>query len=61
MARKEKRTSKTIKGFAATRKRRGIIDQAASDVERGLEDTDCRGTKAAKPHCPPAPKIKKKR
>ena len=42
MATPQKRTSKTITGFAATRGRRDIIKQAASDLERGLEDTDQR-------------------
>ena len=37
--RTQKRTSKTITGFAATRGRRGIIRQAAEDVRRGLQDT----------------------
>lgn len=43
MARQQKRTSKTITGFAATRGSRDIIKQAASDVERGLVDTGRRG------------------
>lgn len=54
MARAQKRTSKTIRGFAATRDPRGITKQAAKDLERGLQDTDCRGVgKAAKSPSPP--------
>jgi hypothetical protein len=45
MARK-KRTSKTITGWAAARGARGVIRQAESDVERGLEDTDRRARPA---------------
>jgi len=36
-------TRKTIAGFAATRRPRGIIEQAASDLRAGRRDTDCRG------------------
>jgi hypothetical protein len=52
--RAQKRTSKTIRGFAATRDPRGITKQAEKDLARGLQDTDCRGAKkgAASP-CPP--------
>jgi len=39
----KKRRAKTVRGFAATRDLRGVIRQAATDVRRGLEDTDCRG------------------
>jgi len=41
----KKRTGKTMRGFAATRDPRGVVKQAQADLERGLEDTDCRGTK----------------
>ena len=44
---RQKRTSKTITGFAATRGRRSVIKQAAEDVERGLQDTS-RDTAARK-------------
>ena len=37
------RTTKTITGFAATKGPRGVIEQAASDLEAGRRDTDCRG------------------
>jgi hypothetical protein len=50
---RQKRTSKTIKGFAATRGPRDVIKQAASDTEHGLEDTDCRApAKSSERHCP---------
>lgn len=54
MARAQKRTSKTIRGFAATRDPRGITKQAEKDLERGLQDTDCRGAKkGTSSPCPP--------
>jgi hypothetical protein len=40
---RQKRTSKTMRGFAATRGPRDIIKQAHSDLERGLVDTGRRG------------------
>ena len=43
MATPTRRTKKTIRGFASTKSSRGIIRQAASDVERGLVDTEERG------------------
>lgn len=43
------RTRKTITGFAATKGRRGVIEQAASDLEAGRRDTDCRGAARGKP------------
>jgi hypothetical protein len=54
LARPQKRTRKTIRGFAATREPRGIIKQAESDLERGLVDTDRRG--ARRPAPPPRKK-----
>lgn len=45
---RQKRTSKTIRGFAATRGPRDVIKQAESDVRHGLRDTDLRGA-AARP------------
>jgi hypothetical protein len=45
MPRPQKRTAKTIRGFAATRDLRGVTKQAEKDLERGLQDTDCRGAK----------------
>jgi len=54
VARPQKRTRKTIRGFAATRDPRGITKQAAADLERGLQDTECRGAeKPAGSPCPP--------
>ena len=44
----KKRRGKTLRGFAAKRDLRGVIKQAASDLQRGLEDTDCRGAAARK-------------
>lgn len=44
-----KRTRKTMRRYADPR---SLIKQAASDVQRGLEDTDCRGRdKPRKSHC----------
>ena len=43
MATPTRRTKKTIRGFAATRSSRGIIRQAAADIEHGLVDTEERG------------------
>jgi len=37
-------TRKTLVSHAATRSPRGVIKQAARDLERGLEDTDRRNT-----------------
>lgn len=54
MPRPQKRTSKTIRGFAATRDPRGVTKQAQKDLERGLQDTDCRGARnGASSPCPP--------
>lgn len=57
---RQKRTRKTVTGFAATRGRRDVIKQAASDLEHGLEDTDCRVPAASSErHCPrPTPRKK---
>jgi hypothetical protein len=49
----QKRTSKTIRGFAATRDPRGVTKQAKKDLDRGLQDTDCRGVDKSA-DCPPA-------
>ena len=59
---RQKRTSKTIRGFAATQGPRDVIKQAEADLARGLEDTDCRApAKSSEPHCPrPRTKEKKK-
>lgn len=44
-----KRTRKTMRRYADPRP---LIKQAASDLARGLEDTECRGrTKPGKSHC----------
>lgn len=32
-----------------------IIRQARRDIDRGLEDTDCRSQPNTSPHCPPSP------
>lgn len=51
-----KTTSRTMTGFAATRSPRGIMKQAANDLERGLENTDCRQPDAtSQADCPPRP------
>jgi len=46
---RQKRTRKTITGFAATRGPREVIRQAASDLRRGLQDTDRRGAARRRP------------
>lgn len=56
MARRQKRTNKTIRGFAATRDPRGITKQAESDLEHGLVDTDLRGAHRPAPSRPPRKK-----
>lgn len=43
MATRTRTTRKTIAGFAATRGRRDIMKQAASDLQSGQKDTDQRG------------------
>jgi hypothetical protein len=60
-ARPQKRTRKTIRGFAATRDPRGITKQAEADLERGLEDTDCRGAKKAPGSPCPKPRPARRR
>ena len=40
---RQKRTSRTIRGFAATRGPRDVTRQAEADLRRGLKDTDLRG------------------
>ena len=42
----KKGRGKTMRRFAATRDLRGVTRQAATDVQRGLEDTDRRGAAA---------------
>jgi hypothetical protein len=50
----KKRRGETRRGFAATRDPRGVTKQAEKDLERGLQDTDCRGAKKpADSACPP--------
>jgi hypothetical protein len=57
---RQKSTRSTIKGFAATRGPREVVKQAASDLEHGLEDTDCRvPAKSSERRCP-RPRSKKK-
>jgi hypothetical protein len=45
---RQKRTAKTIRGFAATKGPRDVIRQAEADVRRGLVDTDLRGRASKK-------------
>ena len=40
---RQKRTSRTIRGFAARRGPRDVIKQAEADLRHGLKDTDLRG------------------
>lgn len=49
---RQKRTTKEIRGFAATRDPRGLIKQAEKDLQRGVKDTDCRGV-GKDAACPP--------
>jgi hypothetical protein len=44
----KKKLGKTMRGFAATRDLRGVTKQAATDLQRGLQDTDCRGAATRK-------------
>jgi hypothetical protein len=44
----KRKRAKTMRGFAAARDLRGVTKQAAADLRRGLEDTDCRGAAARK-------------
>ncbi len=46
MIARQKRTSRTIRGFAATRGARDVVKQAEADVRHGLKDTDRRGAPA---------------
>jgi len=48
LPRRKRATSKAQEGWTATRERRGVIEQAASDVQRGLEDTDQRARRRPK-------------
>lgn len=45
---RKKSTRRTMTGWAATRGRRGVIRQAESDLEHGLQDTDRRSKTPAK-------------
>jgi hypothetical protein len=57
-----RRSPQPIRGFAATRTRRGVVKRAANDVERGLEDTECRGeARRSQPECPRPAKLRRKR
>jgi hypothetical protein len=48
-----RRTPEPVKGFAATRGRRGVVKRAANDAAGGRENTDCRGeARTAQPDCP---------
>lgn len=51
-----RKSPKPIKGFAATRSSRGVMKRAESDLERGLEDTDCRRPDLTSRKDCPAPK-----
>jgi hypothetical protein len=48
MPQRARGTRKTLAGHAATRSSRGVIKQAARDLERGLEDTGRRRQEARK-------------
>jgi hypothetical protein len=45
---RQKRTAKTIRGFAATKGPRDVVRQAAADLRHGLVDTDLRGRSSRK-------------
>jgi len=48
-----RKTPRPIKGFAASPSRRRVIQRAANDMERGREDSECRGeARTAQPDCP---------
>lgn len=42
MPKRKRTTSKAVEGWAATRESRGVVEQAAADRARGIENTDCR-------------------
>jgi hypothetical protein len=42
MPTRKRNTRNTIHGFAATKSSRGVMRQAADDLERGQKNTDCR-------------------
>jgi hypothetical protein len=42
MPKRKRTTRKAMEGWAATREPRGVIEQAAADRKRGIENTDCR-------------------
>lgn len=46
------RPTRTMTGFAATPDPRAVIRQAESDLEHGLEDTECRSEQPASERCP---------
>lgn len=41
MTKRKRSTKKSLASWAATRESRGVIEQAAADLKRGLKDTDC--------------------
>jgi len=47
-----KRPRKTMRRYAERRGLRGIMRQAKSDIDRGLEDTDCYGAPPSSRYCP---------
>jgi hypothetical protein len=57
-----RRSPQPIRGFAATRTRRGVVKRAANDIERGREDTDCRDKAGRAPgDCPRPARLKSRK
>ena len=55
-----RKTSKPVRGFAATRSPRGIIKRAEADLEAGREDTECRRPdRTSREHCPSPAKARR--
>jgi hypothetical protein len=59
---RSKGTSRTSVSHAATRSSRGVMKRAASDLERGLKNTDCRSPDATSAReCPTPSRAKRRR
>jgi hypothetical protein len=58
---KPKQATKTMARYGGAHKRREIMKQAASDLERGLANTDCRvSDQTSESECPrPSPRKKR--
>jgi hypothetical protein len=61
MPKRKRTTRKAMEGWAATREPRGVIEQAAADRKRGIDNTDCRVRDASSSDdCPrPSPRARR--